>query len=70
MASILKHAYPIVANELKSIKADAVLDGEIVVLNDEGKPDFQLLQHYSENRHRPIQYYIFDLLELNGHEHN
>jgi len=60
--------YPIVAEQLKKINAEAVLDGEIVVLNDEGKPDFQLLQHYSENPDRPIQYYVFDLLELNGHD--
>jgi bifunctional non-homologous end joining protein LigD len=58
--------YPIVADQLKTIKADAILDGEIVVLNDEGKPDFQFLQHYSENQNRPIQYYIFDVLQLNG----
>jgi bifunctional non-homologous end joining protein LigD len=61
-----KTMYPIVADELKKIEAEAVIDGEIVVLNDEGKPDFQLLQHYSENQDRPIQYYVFDLLELNG----
>ncbi len=45
-----------------------VLDGEVVVLDDEGRPSFQFLQHYSENGHRPIQYYIFDLLRLNGHD--
>lgn len=61
-----QQTYPVVIEELKSIDADCVLDGEIVVLNDQGKPDFQLLQHYSENQNRPIQYYIFDLLELNG----
>jgi bifunctional non-homologous end joining protein LigD len=61
-----QQTYPVVVEELKSIDADCVLDGEIVVLNDQGKPDFQLLQHYSENQNRPIQYYIFDLLELNG----
>lgn len=63
-----REKYPIVAEQLKKINAEAVLDGEIVVLNDEGKPDFQLLQHYSENTDRPIQYYVFDLLELNGHD--
>lgn len=63
-----QHTYPIVADQLKNINADAVLDGEIVVLDDKGKPDFQLLQHYSENQDRPIQYYVFDLLELNGHD--
>lgn len=58
--------YPIVVNQLNTIKENVVMDGEIVVLNDEGKPDFQFLQHYSENQDRPIQYCIFDLLELNG----
>src|SRR5690242_13462823 len=58
--------YPVVVNQLNTLEEEAVLDGEIVVLNDEGKPDFQFLQHYSEHQNRPIQYYIFDLLELNG----
>ncbi len=61
-----KLTYPIVAKQLLNIKADVVLDGEIVVLDEEGKPDFQFLQHYSENQDRPIQYYVFDLLKLNG----
>ena len=60
--------YPIVADQLVKIKEDAVIDGEIVVINDKGKPDFQLLQHYAENQDHPIQYYIFDLLKLNGHD--
>lgn len=61
-----KATYPIVVSQLKNVKADAIMDGEIVVLNDDGKPDFQFLQHYSENQDRPIQYYVFDLLRLNG----
>ncbi len=61
-----QQTYPIVVDQLKKIKAQAIVDGEIVVLNDEGKPDFQFLQHYSENQNRPIQYHIFDLLELSG----
>ena len=60
--------YPIVLNQLKKLNVEAVIDGEIVVLDDEGKPDFQLLQHYSENQEKPIQYQVFDLLELNGHD--
>ncbi len=63
-----KATYPVVSDQLKKIKADVILDGEIVVLNDEGTPDFQFLQHYSENQFRPIQYYVFDLLELNGED--
>jgi bifunctional non-homologous end joining protein LigD len=60
--------YPVVVNQLLKIKEDVVIDGEIVVINDKGNPDFQLLQHYAENQDHPIQYYIFDLLKLNGHD--
>lgn len=59
-------SYPLVVNELKKLKLNAVLDGEIVVLNEEGNPDFQKLQHYLEHTNYPIQYYVFDLLEVNG----
>lgn len=62
-----REAYPIVADQLKNIKAKSVVvDGEIIVLDDEGEPNFQYLQHYSENQERPIQFQIFDLLQLNG----
>ena len=43
----------------------AVLDGEIVALDDEGRPSFQLLQ----NRDRdpvPLQYVVFDLVYADG----
>ena len=63
-----EYTYPLVVEQLKRIEEDAVLDGEIVVLDDDGHPSFQFLQHYSENTNRPIQYYIFDLLSLNGHD--
>jgi bifunctional non-homologous end joining protein LigD len=58
--------YPVVFAALKKIKLNAVLDGEIVVLNEKGLPDFQKLQHYDENNTFPICYYIFDLLAVNG----
>jgi len=62
------HTYPVVVNQLNNITEDVIIDGEIVVFNDNGNPDFQLLQHYSENQDRPIQYYVFDLIKLNGHD--
>jgi len=61
-----ENSYPLVVQELKRIKADVVLDGEIVVLNEAGLPEFQLLQHYESNTHRPINYCVFDILNLNG----
>src|SRR5437868_1300270 len=58
--------YPVVFNELKNIKHQAVLDGEIVIVDEDGRSNFQRLQHYEENTQYPICYYAFDLLELNG----
>lgn len=58
--------YSSVVEELSRMKVDAILDGEIVVINDEGKPDFQKLQHIEQFRTYPLHYYVFDLLELNG----
>jgi bifunctional non-homologous end joining protein LigD len=43
---------------------EAVLDGEIVALDEAGRPSFQALQHASQARR--IVYYAFDLLHLNG----
>ena len=61
-------AYPLVFNELKKIKHNAVLDGEVVIINEDGKSDFQKLQHYEDNTQFPICYYVFDLLSLDGQD--
>jgi bifunctional non-homologous end joining protein LigD len=43
----------------------AVLDGEVVVLDEEGRPSFQLLQNRGSEP-RPMQYAVFDILYLDG----
>lgn len=60
------HAYPILANQLSKIKHDAVLDGEIVVLDENGKSNFQKLQHYDADAGHQLCYYVFDILSLNA----
>lgn len=62
-----KEHYPLLVDHLKKIKHEAVLDGEIVVLNELGYPDFQKIQHYEDNTNFPLLYYVFDLLSLNNH---
>ncbi|MES2514311.1 MAG: DNA ligase D [Bacteroidota bacterium] len=59
-------SYPIVVDALQKMKIQAVLDGEIIVLNENGDPSFQLLQHYDGDSNHPIQYYVFDVLSING----
>jgi bifunctional non-homologous end joining protein LigD len=61
-------AYPEVVDELSKMKLNAVLDGEVVVLNEHGNPDFHKLQEYGLNKDFPLQYYVFDLLELDGNK--
>jgi bifunctional non-homologous end joining protein LigD len=46
---------------------DAVIDGEIVALDEKGRSSFQLLQGFDMGQVRPpIVFYAFDLLRLNG----
>ncbi|WP_349267183.1 DNA ligase D [Fluoribacter gormanii] len=41
----------------------AILDGEVVLLNEQGKSDFQLLQNTIKvNPNAPFVYYLFDIL--------
>ncbi len=56
--------YPVIAEAVKKIKHDVVLDGEIVLLDENGNPSFQKLQRYEDNTSLPLQYYVFDLLFL------
>ncbi|WP_315919118.1 DNA ligase D [Mesorhizobium sp. SP-1A] len=49
--------------------SDAVLDGEIVVLGDNGISSFSLLQaDLSAKRTNRMIYYVFDLMRLNGED--
>jgi bifunctional non-homologous end joining protein LigD len=59
-------AYPKVFEALKQIKKKTVIDGEIVVFDETGKPNFQKLQNYQSNDKYIIQYYVFDILFLEG----
>jgi bifunctional non-homologous end joining protein LigD len=62
----LTATYPAVVTGLGQLRASsAVLDGEIVALDDRGTPSFQALQH---GRTARIVYYAFDLLHLDGRD--
>ncbi|MGN6424019.1 MAG: DNA ligase D [Asticcacaulis sp.] len=48
---------------------DAILDGEIVAVDHGGATRFKLLQdRLREKRSEELQYYVFDLLRLNGED--
>jgi bifunctional non-homologous end joining protein LigD len=56
---------PIVAS-LQNWPVNAVVDGEIVVLNEEGKSDFEALQNFQRTPAAHIVYYVFDIVWLDG----
>jgi bifunctional non-homologous end joining protein LigD len=53
---------------LARLPVDAILDGELVALDDDGKPDFPRLCECVLLRHRttPLTFVIFDVLSLDG----
>ncbi|MEK6399059.1 MAG: non-homologous end-joining DNA ligase, partial [Terriglobus sp.] len=63
------HRMKAVADAVKGISAqDAILDGEVVVLDDNGISSFARLQaSFEKNEAHPLTFFAFDLLHLNGH---
>ncbi|WP_022899200.1 ATP-dependent DNA ligase [Humibacter albus] len=69
--------YPELTALGSNLRSPAVLDGEVVALN-EGHPDFGLLQQRMNLQNEteisrtasrvPVRYFAFDILELDGHE--
>jgi len=45
---------------------ETVLDGEVVALDEEGRPSFNALQNHSHDE--PLHFFIFDLLILRGRD--
>ena len=61
--------YKPIQKELEKLPVEnALLDGEIVVLDEKGRSNFQLLQENIKSRKMPFIYYVFDLLALDGED--
>ncbi|WP_026969676.1 DNA ligase D [Algoriphagus terrigena] len=59
--------YPDLITSLKQLPKSAIIDGEVVALNKDGKSNFQWLQHYGEEPKGTLTYLVFDLLYVDGH---
>jgi bifunctional non-homologous end joining protein LigD len=64
------HRFQAIAQAVEELPADAaILDGEIVALNENGVSSFQALQNSLKGiESRPLVYYCFDLLHLDGED--
>ncbi len=57
----LNMKFPEVAEALNALPEGTFIDGEVVAIDDAGRPDLNLLTH-SRSSSRRIRFYVFDLL--------
>jgi bifunctional non-homologous end joining protein LigD len=57
--------YSAIAKALQAMPEETVIDGEIVALDEDGRPSFNLLQNYGSSK-TPLIYYAFDVMVLAG----
>jgi bifunctional non-homologous end joining protein LigD len=59
--------FPTIARAIRALDLDrALLDGEIVAIDDNGRPDFSALQQALSEHRDGLTYFVFDLLKLAG----
>jgi bifunctional non-homologous end joining protein LigD len=57
--------YPELAELAASVNStSAIIDGELVVLDSQGRPSFEMMQQHATQ----VAYYVFDVLSVDGHD--
>ncbi|MEA3006868.1 MAG: hypothetical protein QOI94_2137 [Acidobacteriaceae bacterium] len=65
--NVLNTKFPHISAALRDLPEETVIDGELVALASDGRPNFNLLQNYrSAESH--IIYYAFDVMTLKGRD--
>jgi len=65
----LARMYPSITTQARTVRAEqAVIDGEVIALDENGRPSFQALQHRSSHPKHHVVFFAFDLLHLNGED--
>jgi bifunctional non-homologous end joining protein LigD len=59
--NVLNQRFPYIAAAMEGLPRGTVIDGELVALGPDGRPDFNLLQNFRSAESRII-YYAFDIL--------
>jgi DNA ligase D-like protein (predicted ligase) len=63
--NVLNQKFPYIATALQRLPRETVIDGEVVALGADGRPDFHLLQNFRSAESR-IVYFAFDILISEG----
>lgn len=59
--------YPGIVKALSLLPDETVIDGEVVALDDSGRPSFNALQNSGSSK-GPLLYYVFDVLMIGGRD--
>jgi DNA ligase D-like protein (predicted ligase) len=59
--------YPAVVKGLAKLPDETVIDGEVIALDDDGRPSFSMLQNYGSAQ-GPVLYFVFDVMVLAGRD--
>ncbi|WP_432221933.1 DNA ligase D [Flavobacterium sp. TMP13] len=57
-----------ITDDLKGIGHDVILDGEVVVEDEKGKSNFQMLQNYIKTGKGELKFYVFDIINLDQNQ--
>jgi bifunctional non-homologous end joining protein LigD len=63
--NVLNSRFPTIVKTLERIEPGTILDGEVVALDDAGRPSFNLLQNFRFTA-KQIHFYAFDILAWNN----
>jgi bifunctional non-homologous end joining protein LigD len=66
--NLIFEQFGLISDLLESWQFNAVLDGEIVALNNQGTADFGALQNWRNKKNAHLIYYVFDMLWYNGRD--
>jgi DNA ligase D-like protein (predicted ligase) len=63
----LGRKFPYIVEALSDLPPDTIVDGELVALDESGRPEFNRLQNHS-GASRHIRYFVFDVIVLKGRD--
>lgn len=62
--NVLNGRFPKIARSFGFLPDNTIIDGEVIALDDDGKPSFAALQ--KRERGQPLYFYVFDVLAYKG----
>src|SRR5205814_3069590 len=66
-AKVFNSQFGSIASALRDLADETVMDGEIVAVDEEGRPNFNLLQNF-RSAGANVMYFVFDVMVYEGQD--